>query len=426
MSKNDKVTFWSDDGSLYHLFLDSELIEMIKHIQKNEKLKNEGEVITHLIRNYVKKDIPQLDQLEHDISQTSFDGNRYPPSRVIADALKFDGTVQFQKLEKILASTKSENVIKKLPQHKIYGLSGAAMIHRFHTKILPVKFSLMCLSKMIVDTDNPWISLTELKTYTLNSAKIFIKKFNSSPIHGKFKVNTGFPIDEPDMVSGSEDNYLSYARSSRRFTEQFVGRKLQKHETVQIAGAIHEMGLIKAKTLTFNEEEKTGGSRDTRFGKIYVTLSENGKEFVSYKNDLIDFVYNSEKSKPDSIFSQQEREFYFKKILPEYKFENDFVRRLMEDEQIDHTKDIKKKFKKQFLEFCNSEFPTYIIFPNCKHCNADNYKIKIPSIDLQDDIVKMYSNTIMNRLIEFDVFTKKRKSKSGPYTRMENVDFINH
>ena len=55
-------------------------------------------------------------------------------------------------------------------------------------------------------------------------------------------------------------------------------------------------------------------------------LVQNGKEFVSYKNDLIDFIYNSKENEPDSIFSQQEREFYFKKILPEYKFEKDVCR----------------------------------------------------------------------------------------------------
>ena len=79
------------------------------------------------------------------------------------------------------------------------------------------------------------------------------------------------------------------------------------------------------KTPNFDEDEMVGGPRDSKIGKIYLTLSENGKEFVSYKNNLINFIYNSKQNEPDSIFSQQEREFYFKKILPGYKFENDFV-----------------------------------------------------------------------------------------------------
>jgi hypothetical protein len=399
MSKNEKSAFSSNSGSMYHIFLETKLIEMINQIQKNENLKDEGEVIAHLIQDYGKKNITQLDQFEKNISQTTFYERRVPT--VTVGASKFDGNIQFQKLEKILASIKSENVIKKLPQHEIYGLSGVEMIHRFHTKILPVKFSLMCLSEMIVEKDNPWVSLTELKTYTLHSAKIFIEKFNSSAIRNKFKVNIGFPRQEPEEYKDSVHSYLSYERSSKRFTEQFVGRKLQKHEGIQMGGACFEMGLIEAKTLTY-EEEKARGLSNTGSRKIYVTLGKNGKEFASYKNDLIDFIYNSKENEPDSIFSQQEREFYFKKILPEYKFEKMFVEHLMKHKQIEHTREIRMWFEEKFLEFCNSEFPD----------------VKVP---LNENNVRMYSNTIMNRLIEFDVFTKDQESKSGPYTRMENV-----
>jgi hypothetical protein len=402
MSKNEKSTFSSNSGSMFHIFLESELIEMIKHIQKNENLKNEGEVITHLIQNYVKKNVMQQNQIKHEISKATFDESKYQSPIVSVGDLEFNGSIQFQKLEKILAQVTSENLIKKLPQHKIYGLSGVGMIHRFHTKIFPVKFSLMCLSRMIEEADNPWIGLTELKRYTLYSAKTFLEKFNSSPIKNKFKINAGFPNQEPKLDVNEED-WLSYARSSKRFTEQFVGRKLQKHEGIQMGGACFEMGLIEAKTTTFDEEEKMRGLRDTKFGKIIVTLSENGKEFVSYKNDLIDYIYNSRGSEPGSVFSQQEREFYFKKILPEYKFENDFVSYLMKHEQIEHTQEIKTWFKEKFLKYCNSEFPDV-------------------EITLKDNDVRMYSNTIMNRLMEFGVFVKDPKSKSGPYTRMKDMD----
>ena len=149
MSKNEKSSFSSNSGSMYHIFLETKLIEIINQIQKNENLKDEGEVIAHLIQDYGKKNIAQLDQFETNISQTTFYERRVPT--VTIGASKFDGNIQFQKLEKILANIKSENVIKKLPQHEIYGLSGVEMIHRFHTKILPVKFSLMCLSEMIVE-----------------------------------------------------------------------------------------------------------------------------------------------------------------------------------------------------------------------------------------------------------------------------------
>ena len=103
---------------------------------------------------------------------------------------------------------------------------------------------------------------------------------------------------------------MSYARSSKRFTEQFVGRKLrikdpQKEHDVQMGGALFEMGLNQSLSEIIDEKNNSK--------KIYVTLSENGKEFVSYKNELIDFIYNVQANQPSSIFSQQEREFYFRK-----------------------------------------------------------------------------------------------------------------
>jgi hypothetical protein len=184
-----------------------------------------------------------------------------------------------------------------------------------------------------------------------------------------------------------------------------------------MGGALFEMGLIKAKSEIVDE------SHDSK--KIYVTLSENGKEFVSYKNDLIDFIYNVKSNQPSSIFSQQEREFYFKKILPEFEFEHIFVKLLLEKEQIEviknvgtdseiveifncskieHTSKIRDLFKQEFCTFCENKFD------DVKFLNT-----------LQEESVRIRSNTIMGRLMEFGVYTKDPKSKSGPYTRMHNL-----
>lgn len=401
MSENTNSSRKRDAGFLYHIFLKSELIEIIKNIQNIENLKDENDVIIHLIQDYAKKNNIQLYRHQLKNSQSIQDVIEYSPPISKFDKLEFDGNVQFLKLEKILSSIQYTNSIKKLPQHEIYGLLGVGMIHRFHTKILPVKFTLMCLSKMIVENDTPWISLNELKKYTLNSAKNFIEKYNLSSICNKFKVNTGFPIKQV-LHKDLDNSYLSYARSSKRFAEQFVGRKLQKHKGIQMGGACFEMELIDAKTSTYDWDEKADNLNNKKFGKIYVTLSESGKEFVSYKNDLIDFIYNSKEIKPESIFSQKEREFYFKKILPKFKFENLFVEHLMKYELIEHTRQIKIGFEEMFLKFCKEEFPEMKVL-------------------LQENTIRIYSNTIMSRLMEFGVFTKDPKSKSGPYTRKYDI-----
>ena len=311
MSKNGPLTFNSNPGSMLQIFLELDIIEQIKQIQKNENLKDEREVIIRAIQNYSKKNNDYTNLSIHeamfgnDIITTTFDGN-----------------IDMEKLENLFAQITSENLIKKLPQHEIYGITGAAMIARFQTKILPVKFSLLCLSQMMIDQESPWIDLNELKQYTLDSAKFFIKKFDSSSIQNKLKANAGFPILKQNEFRSNDDSLLVYARSCKRFQEQFVGRKLhpkelQMNDGVDIGGALIEMGLIQAKSEISDELHSCE--------KISVTLSPSGKEFVTYKNNLINFIYNDKENEPSPIFSQRETEFYFKKILPEFKFENKFV-----------------------------------------------------------------------------------------------------
>ena len=382
MDNGDQTHFRLRSGSMLNIFLDSNLIDQIKKIQKNQNLKDESDVVIRAIHHYYEKIISdvaeQQDKFENEFSQNTFDGK-----------------LDLEKLEKILDSIESENIIKKLPQHKIYNMAGAGMIHRFQTKILPVKFSLMCLSKMIVEQNSPWVDLNEFKNYTLESAKVFVAKFDSSPIQNKFKVKTGFPTLKFNDSKSEHDSYLSLARSAKRFTEDFVGRKLQKHEGVQMGGACFEMGLIKAKLSEYDEKE-------TNSGKIYVTLSESGKEFASYSNQLIDFVFKITQNEPSSVFSQQEREFYFKEILPKFSFENKFVKYLMENEVIHHSSQIKEWFEKEFMAFSQSEFPQ-------------------EDVALPENMVRIHSNTIMSRLMELGIFTKEPKFKSGPYTRMHNL-----
>ena len=382
MDNGDQPHFRLRSGSMLNIFLDSNLIDQIKKIQKNQNLKDESDVVIRAIHHYYEKIISdvaeQQDKYENEFSQNTFDGK-----------------LDLVKLEKILELIESEKLIKKLPQYKIYNMAGAGMIHRFQTKILPVKFSLMCLSKMIVEQNSPWVDLNEFKNYTLESAKIFVAKFDSSPIQNKFKVKTGFPTLKFNDSKSEHDSYLSLARSAKRFTEDFVGRKLQKHEGVQMGGACFEMGLIKAKLSEYDEKE-------TNSGKIYVTLSESGKEFASYSNQLIDFVFKITQNEPSSVFSQQEREFYFKEILPKFSFENKFVKYLMENEVIHHSSQIKEWFEKEFMAFSQSEFPQ-------------------EDVALPENMVRIHSNTIMSRLMELGIFTKEPKFKSGPYTRMHNL-----
>ena len=68
MDKNEQSTFKSNPGSMLQIFLELNIIEQIKQIQKNENLKDEREVIIRAIQNYSKKNI---DFYKPDDSSTS-------------------------------------------------------------------------------------------------------------------------------------------------------------------------------------------------------------------------------------------------------------------------------------------------------------------------------------------------------------------
>ena len=144
---------------MVQIFLNSDILAQIKAIQNNENLKDEQEVIIRAIQNYSKKnnsDSPQQqNSFEDEISNTTFDGH-----------------IEMEKIRNTLQNVTSENLIKKLPQHEIYKMPDAGMIHRFHTKILPVKFSLMCLSKMIIEQERTWIDLNDFKNIISSKTKL--------------------------------------------------------------------------------------------------------------------------------------------------------------------------------------------------------------------------------------------------------------
>ena len=106
MDENDQSHFKLRSGSMLNVFLESNLLEQIKKIQKNQNLKDERDVVIRAIEHYYKKIIFDVSK-----QQDRFD-DEFP--RTV-----FDGKLDLEKLEKILEAIQSENLIKKLPQHKI-------------------------------------------------------------------------------------------------------------------------------------------------------------------------------------------------------------------------------------------------------------------------------------------------------------------
>jgi hypothetical protein len=387
-------------GIMIDIFLEDAVEKQIKEIQKVEHLKDERDVIYRAIQSYFNKIIKNEKILDvglfENINKTSF-----------------DGVVDFSQLNSILQNIETDGLIERLPQSDIYGLDGAGIIWIFHNRILPVKFTLLCLSKMMLEQNSPWVNLEKLKKYTQDSADGFIDRLEKlSTADKNFGVSVGFPISlskirqkmtkkEIDGIS-HDQLLLSHSRSKKRFSEQFIGRKLRVNgngrlpsEHFNMGGAIFEMGLIHAKEDFENPSDDSGKQKR----KIFVTLTERGQKFTSLKNDMIDFIYGHTEIDPKKIFSDEEKNFYLDEILPIFEFENYFVKNLINDDTSKSSKKLKEDFEKDYVKFLTNKFPDQ----------------PLPEYKWSPYTFRIRALVMMARLIEFGIFKKQPGTKSGPY-----------
>ena len=170
-------------------------------------------------------------------------------------------------------------------------------------------------------------------------------------------------------------------------------------ERYRIGGACFEMDLIHAKSVYKNNQEQNHDDSTKMKKKIVVTLNERGLKFVLLKNNLMDFVYGHSSTKPEKIFSDDEKNFYLNEILSRFEFENDFVSDLIKGGTIESSNYLKKVFEEKYLKFLKIKFPDKALPPNMQ----SSYTFRIRAL------------VIMARLIEFGIFKKQPGTKSGPY-----------
>ena len=76
MDKIDQSHLKLRSGSMLNIFLESNILEQIKKIQKNQNLKDERDAIIHAIEKYYEKmnsNIPkQQDKLDNEFSRNIF------------------------------------------------------------------------------------------------------------------------------------------------------------------------------------------------------------------------------------------------------------------------------------------------------------------------------------------------------------------
>lgn len=386
-------------GVMIDVFIEDSVEKQIKEIQKSENLRNERDVIYRAIQFYfdnITKD---------DIFQNSM-------KMKVSSKTSFDGTFDMQHLRRVMGNVEGGNMIQQLPQSDVYGLDGAGIIWIFHNRVLPVKFTLMCLSKMIVEQNDPWVDLDDLKKYTQDSAEHFADMLsNFHDVEILRGARTGFPktmssIRNTGETLDDDKILLSQSRSKKRFSEQFVGRKLRIKRTQNsadgsspVAGACFEMGLIHAKSAYADSENHVSKNTANPKKKISVTLTEQGMEFASLKNNLIEFVYGRSETVPEKIFLESEKNFFLNEILPRFEFENNFVKYLLDGGTVESSNQLKGDFEKMYTEFLRTKFPDEVT----------------GDLKWSPDTFRIRSLVTMARLIELGIFKKQPGTKSGPY-----------
>ncbi|MGE4650090.1 MAG: hypothetical protein AAEJ53_04310, partial [Myxococcota bacterium] len=244
-----------------------------------------------------------------------------------------------------------------LPPEDIYGLTQVGLIWGFHNRFFPVKFIISILASLIlqakderkiIGTKHPWIEFETFNDKVKLEAINLVKTLNEMKEQNKFQI-----IDPTVGFLATRDKFLRTPRlkktarrskrlaeekaheleetSKNRFLTQYVGRELNIKKGIRtVAGACFEMGLVKC------------GYDPNTDNKLYVTLTDPGKEFAVMDNPLVnaiqDHQINDELSLTTgdcsdlaikNIFSKEESDFILKNIISKYELEEKVVREFL-------------------------------------------------------------------------------------------------
>ena len=310
--------------------------------------------IEKILRSVISKSGPFNDEqgfIEHLIKNYDAESRFHLGKDKIAEAvgsLTIVNTEARKNLENFVKNMREEfeqsgpyNKIKNLRQIDIYGPHHAGLIYHWQTRILPIKFILTVLAKLIVTKKTEPIRLEDLKEAVIVEVDGFIEKiehmYNGMNDPKKLKsVLVGFPMSvtlPPWENKKPAPKLAQVLRSRRRFIEHFLGRKttsknlfnmgikasaLDKMQIADdlgisnadgMAGACFEMGLLDA------WEEG---------GDVLIIPSDIGLKFMCMTNPILEHIYHN-KELPEKFFSEEERTLFLTKILPHFELEKEIV-----------------------------------------------------------------------------------------------------
>ena len=205
----------------------------------------------------------------------------------------------FQHTKKYIQELKIETLEDTIP------FDGYPLLSGFYSRFLPVKIVITTLGHLLERSKDEKIELKDLRVYAYDIveeiAETLSKYENENKIPRNKKMSTGLP------KKGSKDkDDEKIAMAQKRFKDQFVGkvRKSRKLESNHFEGALSALGLVSA----FEKDNK-----------VYVSLTQLGKEFFLMDNPVVEGEYEK------GPLTEQEADFILKKLIPQRELEQKFV-----------------------------------------------------------------------------------------------------
>tara|TARA_B100001750_G_scaffold121958_1_gene96764 strand:+ start:757 stop:1986 length:1230 start_codon:yes stop_codon:yes gene_type:complete len=393
METEEKIDDLAETRQLIEIWLSRGLSKKLQEIVVAGGYDSEQQVITRAIQNlYERTKFNQDGHLvvkEQEYLKTGF---------ITLSKNEINKAITF------LDKNPTSNELDYSERTKFYGNYNIGLINSFYNRLLPVKYALLVLLKLHLESQESWISFDDFKSKIKDASKYFVYKTNAIIKNDEIlkDINLGFPkinVNQLNKIILTEKQIIELDKSMNHFIRKCVGAYVKNRDKNKnshtMKGACFELGLMNVK-MEYKNNEDDKKSKPI----IYVSISDNGKNFVKKENPFLDKI--SKGIKPGLIFSKDEARFYLDKILPRFKFENEFVNLLIKKQKINHTNDVKDLFQNEYSKWLEKNHPTV-------------RKEIHEKLHEGEDMTRINSLVIMARLIELGIFKKDPNSRFGPY-----------
>ena len=230
-----------------------------------------------------------------------------------------------------------------VPKNIVLGDAGSLM-HQSYNRFFPLKILVTTLALMIKENKGTkWVDYIAFSEKAVHTALEFSDSLKAIKPEGKtakrnIRISTGLPISherDPASPTSWEDKIEKDEKSKQRFFDCYVGPKVLTFQRIietaerefthsiqsgdpkwVFSGALNETGLVHISDIE---------------GHLEITLSKLGFEFFALDNPLIGGIeIDPEKGKirydlEKGVFSDKEKDFIEKKIIPRFKLEKIIV-----------------------------------------------------------------------------------------------------